>query len=293
MILYGPPGTGKTYNSINKALEVIYSEKYLDLSNDREALVLEYKNLVNKEQISFCTFHQSFGYEEFVEGFRSDENGGFVPKDGVFKSICKKAIEDKENNYVLIIDEINRGNVSKIFGELITLIEDDKRFGEKNEIEVILPYTEEMFSVPSNLYIIGTMNTADRSISLMDTALRRRFEFIEYMPEYDSLSDNNDRNIFSLIPDIIIEEEGKEKIIIDTKWKKINGSFNRNGVKREDLYQMYAYLTRYKEAKKCILLYPYNEHINKDNLSKWYLEEDKEKVISVKYIDLRNEVEMK
>ena len=187
-ILCGPPGTGKTYNSINRALEVIDINKYSAILNtrDKRAEVVEvFNQLLNDGQISFCTFHQSYGYEEFVEGLRSSEDGnGFIPKDGVFKKLCKKAQEDKENNYVLIIDEINRGNISKIFGELITLIENDKRCGMKNEIKAILPYSNDIFTVPKNLYIIGTMNTADRSIALLDTALRRRFEFFEYMPDY-------------------------------------------------------------------------------------------------------------
>lgn len=195
IILYGPPGTGKTYNSINKALEITSNEKYkliMENNEKRDEVVDEYKKLVGEGRISFCTFHQSFGYEEFVEGLRSDLNGGFTPKDGIFKEICKRAKENKDENYVLIIDEINRGNISKIFGELITLIEEDKRSDEKNEIEVTLPYTNERFSVPNNLYIIGTMNTADRSIALMDTALRRRFKFIEYMPKVNELPEDVD-----------------------------------------------------------------------------------------------------
>lgn len=359
-ILYGPPGTGKTYSVVSKALEIIEG----NASNDRS----KFKEYIEKGQIKFVTFHQSYGYEEFVEGIkpvfeREDQNKEieYEIADGVFKDICEKAkgikLEEKTNyilqdntniwkmsigdstyeghnhlfeyckdkkvvllgfgnynnfsgcndiksiqeklgdndpnsyppraidifknkmkrgdlilvsygntklraiaqvvgeykiiddesldcyiqsrevewvllpkepfpysqilekrfsqmtiynikynvkkdalkaifnnkadgtpqKYVLIIDEINRGNISKIFGELITLIEPSKRLGADDEIIVELPYSKEKFGVPSNLYIIGTMNTADRSIALMDTALRRRFEFVEMMPQYDEL----------------------------------------------------------------------------------------------------------
>lgn len=224
-ILYGPPGTGKTYNVIDKALEIIDGDFYSEIKGSREKVLNRYKQLVESGQIEFCTFHQSYGYEEFVEGLKSDGDGNFIPEDGVLKRIALRAsydglkkelreeisngeeptYEDKKekvikhinsekafrNNkkYVLIIDEINRGNISKIFGELITLLEEDKRIGTTNHVTVNLPYTKEHFALPSNLYIIGTMNTSDKSIAQIDVALRRRFNFVEMMPSYDDLGE--------------------------------------------------------------------------------------------------------
>ncbi|EDO8687935.1 AAA family ATPase [Campylobacter jejuni] len=321
-ILYGPPGTGKTYHIIDKALE-IFGEN-LESRDEKKAKFDEY---ARKGQIVFATFHQSYGYEEFVEGIKpiidNDENSQEVKydvKDGIFKELCDKSLKNyilsmqNENeidldklifefanyinqdflnkgnefplenkvsikkillnfkdeyrsfslggsikspqsltidiikrdylnfknkkilsfkdikpkydsqsdyhgnaiyyfmfynklkefeniqnekfkikkeilkSYIIIIDEINRGNVSKIFGELITLIEPSKRIGEKEELKVTLPYSGKEFGVPKNVYIIGTMNTADRSITSLDTALRRRFEFIEMMPDVSKLS---------------------------------------------------------------------------------------------------------
>lgn len=142
------------------------------------------------QRYSFVTFHQSYGYEEFVEGLRpvldGDAESGEIQyeiRSGVFKDLCRRAWSEPDQRFAMVIDEINRGNISKIFGELITLIEPDKRDGAENAVSVTLPYSGERFSVPANVDIIGTMNTADRSLALLDTALRRRFEFVPVMPD--------------------------------------------------------------------------------------------------------------
>lgn len=160
IILQGPPGVGKTFVAKRLAYSII-GEK-------------------NKDRVMTIQFHQNYSYEDFMMGFRPSECG-FELKKGPFYNFCKKAEQDPNNDYFFIIDEINRGNLSKIFGELFMLMENDKR-----GTEIKLLYSDEMFSIPKNLYIIGMMNTADRSLAIIDYALRRRFAFFEFEPAFDS-----------------------------------------------------------------------------------------------------------
>lgn len=218
-IIYGAPGTGKTYSTAEYALAIIES-RAVDTRRksyeERKAVMAAYNDYVRKGQIVFTTFHQSYGYEEFIQGLRPDTKSGkmaFITVDGVFKRIADDALDNHEKNYVIIIDEINRANISKVFGELITLIESDKRWGEVNETCATLQ-SGDIFAVPNNLYIVGTMNSADKSISLIDAALRRRFEFIEQYPNASLVDDPTLRNVLSKINTILADSLESSDLLI-------------------------------------------------------------------------------
>jgi 5-methylcytosine-specific restriction protein B len=187
VILYGPPGTGKTYWAERSAIDLasysLAGKPYEELSDDEKTKVLGGDK--SHGLVRMCCFHPAYGYEDFIEGYRPELHEGrmtFALREGVFKEVCHDAEAQPERQFYLIIDEINRGDVPRIFGELLTIIEKDKR-GKT----VVLPVSRSAFRVPPNVFLIGTMNTADRSIALLDTALRRRFGFIELMPDVSLL----------------------------------------------------------------------------------------------------------
>lgn len=195
IILQGVPGVGKTF--------IIKS-------------ILKSKYNISENNYQTVQFHQSYAYEEFIEGLRPIETS-FEVSDGIFKTFAKRAESDPDNQYFFVIDEINRGNLSKIFGELLMLIESDKR----DNYAVQLPYSKEQFTVPSNLYIIGTMNTADRSLSLVDYALRRRFSFITLRPAFNTEKFNE-----YMVNELGYEQ--KELDIINDKMSRINKMIREN-----------------------------------------------------------------
>ena len=192
VILQGAPGVGKTFSAKRLAYSIMGKK--------------------DESRIELVQFHQNYSYEDFIMGFKPNENGGFELKRGVFYNFCRRASYDKNNDYFFIIDEINRGNLSKVFGELMMLIEKDYR-----DTSIKLAYSDELFSVPSNVYILGMMNTADRSLAMIDYALRRRFSFFDIKPGFDTPGFHAYRNKLDdgKFGEVINAIENLNKIIAD------------------------------------------------------------------------------
>ncbi|WDQ14566.1 AAA family ATPase [Rhodopirellula sp. P2] len=190
VILYGPPGTGKTYWAEKTAFDLAAISHFGKLHANLNEFE---KHAISGEGeqsgcVRMCCFHPAYGYEDFLEGYRpSTVNGqvSFELRDGIFKKLCQDAAATPAKQFFLIVDEINRGDIPRVFGELLTTLERDKR-GKR----ITLPVSQQVFTIPKNVLLIGTMNTADRSISLLDAALRRRFGFIELMPDGRVLKDS-------------------------------------------------------------------------------------------------------
>ena len=189
VILYGPPGTGKTYWAVKTAQDLAalsaFHRTFDQLEETQQRTITGEAG--QPGTVRMCCFHPAYGYEDFLEGYRPHEASGnvsFILRDGIFKELCRAAASNPQQHYYLIVDEINRGDIPRIFGELLTILEKDKR-----NKQIVLPVSQHAFTIPDNVFVIGTMNTADRSISLLDAALRRRFGFIELMPDETVLHD--------------------------------------------------------------------------------------------------------
>lgn len=189
VVLQGPPGTGKTFVA-KRLARAMMGGTYDD-------------------RIAVIQFHQSYSYEDFMQGFRPKEGGGFERRDGVFFRFCIRAQQQPAHDFFFVIDEINRGNLSKIFGELMMLIEADKR-GTDHRIELTYSTEGERFYIPDNVHILGTMNTADRSLALVDYALRRRFAFFDLQPQF-TLPNSDQSN-----PKLI--DHFQHRLGISTEW---------------------------------------------------------------------------
>lgn len=208
-ILYGPPGTGKTFESIRRAIAIVENKPWTTVQQmDNNSIQKRIETHFNSGQVVFTTFHQAMSYEDFVEGIKPtvvNHQIHYTIQDGILKKLVQQAVQEPDKTFALIIDELNRGNVANIFGELITLLEEDKRLQALNALKVQLPYSKKNFTLPPNLYLIATMNTTDKNIEHLDMALRRRFSFIEMLPDSILLSENIEGINLRLMHQIINE----------------------------------------------------------------------------------------